>query len=493
MKKILPILIRILWAIFVIALPFLGFWLTSSLAAFQNFSVAIAAFVGLLSFPLLPFGWEAFAKYRRRQREGDPQREVKPHILTLWDRLILRTLAVNLALLTVLATNFPVATYTAASARGDWMLPDREGPVIDRARNALFSMAQGLEWLYQWTYDNPYDSQIDGDDHSDTGERRGGVLEQRSVSAEADGDSSYDDWDLQHLRRWPLPQMVHPLIEDFPADVETSIESVATYIADHEADPYSRVKALYDYVATRVEYDVDTYFGRTPRAPQDAQTVFDTGLGVCEGYARLLVELGRHSGDDIRYITGLARVGGSEDDVDGEYHAWNAVEVHGSWYLIDVTWGSGYILDNREFVAAYDSTYLFAPPHVLINTHLPDDAQWQLLDEPITRGEFLRQPMLRPAFFARGMELVSPTRSQVTARDEIEITLRAPRDTRIYGWVRPRGGVQSDMLGCQSEEGFEPRLFCPLPKSGTYTVEISGYPDRRSRPEFWGSIEVISR
>src|ERR1700757_2129670 len=95
--SLMVLALKALWVAFVIATPALGAWAASSLAAYSNGPVALAAATGLLLFPGLPLGWEAWAAYRRHRR-GDASRR----ILTFGDRIVLRTLAVNLLFLGVL-------------------------------------------------------------------------------------------------------------------------------------------------------------------------------------------------------------------------------------------------------------------------------------------------------------------------------------------------------------------------------------------------------
>ena len=49
-------------------------------------------------------------------------------------------------------------------------------------------------------------------------------------------------------------------------------------------------------------------------------------------------------------------------------------------------------------------------------SHFPKNRRGSLRSQPISRGEFLRQPMMRAQFFADGLDLVSPTRSQTDTR-----------------------------------------------------------------------------
>ncbi len=162
-----------------------------------------------------------------------------------------------------------------------------------------------------------------------------------------------------------------PLVQELPGWAEASIESVGRYVAAHLASPRARVKALHDYVADRIAYDVDALAGPfPPAADADADWVFANKKGVCAGYAGLLEALGSAAGVEIRVIVGTVR--SADPGLDGLRHAWNAVELDGREYAIDATWDAG-VVDGGRFVKRYRSTYLFRPlsepggDHVLPN------------------------------------------------------------------------------------------------------------------------------
>jgi hypothetical protein len=178
-------------------------------------------------------------------------------------------------------------------------------------------------------------------------------------------------------------------------------------------------------VADRVAYDTVAYFTqRNNMPPQDANTVFRTRTGVCAGYAQLLAAMGLAAGEEIVVVVGDARTESS--DLTGEGHAWNAAQIDGAWYLIDPTWDSGHI-EGQEFVKAYTTSNLFTPPTVFSVTHFPDETRWQLHDPPIERGDFFRQPVMRPEFFATGLELISPTPLAGRRRGRLRRQAQAPR------------------------------------------------------------------
>src|SRR6185503_21017670 len=159
------LVLKLLWAAFVVTTPLLGAWVASSLAAYRNGPVALAAASGLLFFPALPLAWEADAQRRRRRRLKGV---VRPTILTFWDRFILRTLLINLVFLGALLATYPAAGFAALSTRGDWMLEGRHGATAEAIRAQLFRAADRLEWLYLAVRPNPFDKADDGGSTSPT-------------------------------------------------------------------------------------------------------------------------------------------------------------------------------------------------------------------------------------------------------------------------------------------------------------------------------------
>ncbi|MCA9621148.1 MAG: hypothetical protein KC731_19135 [Myxococcales bacterium] len=265
---------------------------------------------------------------------------------------------------------------------------------------------------------------------------------------------------------WPLPAAIHPVIGRIPEDARRSYRTVAEFIATEERDPVQRVKALHDFVANHVAYDAPSYAaGRYP--PQDAETVFRTGLGVCAGYAKLLAAMGKEIGIDLPYVVGDARTEGWE--LSGEGHAWNAVEIEGRWYLIDATWDAGYV-NGDTFTKSYRTEYLFTPPKIFGVTHLPNDDRWQLAEPPLSRGEFLRQPNLEPAFYAGGLSLLEPTRSQTTVPGAIDILIDNPQGLFLLATSHPKDGGASSR--CQVEGGPKTKVRCEFPADGRYTVDL---------------------
>jgi transglutaminase-like putative cysteine protease len=491
-------LLEALWVALVVLAPALGFWTASSLAAYLNGPAWLAYAAGLLLFPVLPLGWELWAAGRRRKQRVEGTRW-----LNLWDRLALRTLAVNLLFLAALLVRFPAATFAALATRGDWFLEGRHGEGSEQLRSDLFATAQRLEWVYRLVRPNPYEQQVDPAQQERPVPENPVAQDTRTDQtpppppeppARPEGPVAVEGEPEAGARRadgtpiWPLPATLHPLVTSMPQEAERSIEEVARYIAERESDPWMRVKALHDYVADRIAYDVDAY-KRREFGDQGAAAVLRRRRAVCAGYANLLAALGKVTGDDIRVVVGDARLEGS--DLTGEGHAWNAARIGDAWVLIDATWDAGNVHD-RGFEKEYDTDYLFAPPEIQGVTHFPEDPRWQLREPALTRGEFFRQPVLRPRFFAEGFTLLSPDRSQVTVQGAAELALTNRRGRYLLAKTE-RDGASGESECQVAYDRQDARVRCALEEEGSYRLRLYANRERYGHYDWLAELYVQNR
>ena len=499
---VLRVAFKLVCAALAVAIPLLAIWLASAYAAYRNGPVWLAILCGL-GVPLVPLLWDGLSRWRTARGRALRARVLRSEALrpsgelTFADRYILRLLTVSLLFLCIIIVRSPTNTFAALSTRGDWFLDGREGPTVDRVRAGLFTVAERLQWLYNALRDNPYKDLVDPRNEAPpppdpkTGEPS--PLPQRpeppppSADPTAKTPPAEPDRAPDGRPMWPMPTTLHPAVVAIPAENEKTLEDAAKYIAAKEPDRWLRIKALHDYVADRVAYDTVAYFtqrGNMP--PQDALTVFTTHKGVCAGYANLLAAMGMAAGEEIVVVVGDARTESS--DLTGEGHAWNAAQIDGAWYLIDPTWDSGH-LEGQDFVKAYTTSNLFTPPDIFAITHFPDEARWQLHDPPISRGDFFRQPVMRPEFFATGLELISPTRSQVDVDGAFDIQLKRPEGRYILARYETKDGVEGRCT-VNIGTGGATTVHCPLPSPGTYEVDLFGSPVEFGTYNLIGQFEV---
>lgn len=462
-------LLKLLFALCAVALPLAGVWIASSLAAHHDGPLWASLIAGALCFPLLPIAWDLWATYRHRRRDT-----ARPRVLTLVDRMVLRTLAINLVFVGGLLAAFPGSVFEALSTRGDWMLEHSRAAWATDARGHLFATAERLRWLHEATHENAYEELIDadlvgGDDVVDPQAGQTDPIDLVRPNPQEPTSPAVSPEQLTRKDGWPFEAELHPAAVDLPDDVETSYQAVAQYIAAQEPDPTLRIKALHDYVADRVAYDVPALLAdRFP--PQDADAVFERKTAVCAGYASLLAAMGKEAGVEIVVVVGDSR----DDDgmFDGRGHAWNAAKVDDKWFLIDATWDAGYV-NGDTFTKRYSTTYLFTPPRAFVASHLPDDPKWQLLPEPVSHGDFLRIPALRPNFSAFGFELLDPVRARHTVDrgQTLRLSFANPHRFRIAGSIRGEGDTQGER--CAVDQA-RTTLDCTFDEVGAQQVVLFG-------------------
>ncbi len=199
----------------------------------------------------------------------------------------------------------------------------------------------------------------------------------------------------------------------------------------------------------------------------------------------LVVNLALLTGDEIVYVTGVTR--DLEGQESGAGHAWNAARVGDKWFLLDPTWGSGSV-DESGFVKGYNPVYLFTPPHVLIGTHFPGKEGWQLMDEPLTRGEFLRQPITNAVMYASQARLLDPDRSEITVGNEATLTIDNPRNYAVLATIGRKNSNENTQ--CEVDRGVKTTVRCRLKEPGTYQVTYYGNEQEFGSYKFWGRIGV---
>ncbi|MBA3856747.1 MAG: transglutaminase [Cyanobacteria bacterium PR.3.49] len=518
-SKLLGFLTKILLAVVFYATPVIGFWLASSLEAYLGGPAWMAWTAGALLFPIIPGFWELHTW--AYQKPGTKA------WLTPLDRLSLKTFFIGFVFICGLIGFFPQAAFPALSTRGDWMLDGINDARADKARHFLFAVAGGLEGVYRAAKPNPSTAQIDADAlkttneatqervqeegqkevHEDRHEQQ--IADQKESEKETDkvaqketpkdeqkvdgGSAPASDQDWKLSKKWPWKNAkLHPVVANMPASAETSIKSVAQYISQREKDPVLRIKALHDWVADRIAYDSVAYYsGNFPS--QSAKTVFKTRKGVCAGYANLLTALGRAMNEEVCVVLGDARDSESTDKLSGDSgHAWNAARINGSWYLIDVCWDAGFTTREKGFTKEYRTDYLLTPPEVMIQSHFPEKANWQLLGEPITLGDFLRKPMLDPAFQASNLSLVRPTRAiNETNSEAVAIVKNPDRRWLMVGLEQNDKNVVGDSDA--TDEKYA-KLERKLPGKGKYRLNIySSENGKYSHYHFVGAIDFVNR
>lgn len=144
----------------------------------------------------------------------------------------------------------------------------------------------------------------------------------------ANPDCSSDYYDeCMYIYSYYSPNELENMMEAFDDAVDDFLESVPSGLSDLELELY-----VHDYIYDICEYD--EYAAEIDYGDDDYADAFDSsnaygvlvnGYAICQGYA-----------EAYSYL--LSLVGINSTTISSQDHIWNAVEMDGDWYYVDVTW-----------------------------------------------------------------------------------------------------------------------------------------------------------
>ena len=171
-----------------------------------------------------------------------------------------------------------------------------------------------------------------------------------------------------------------------PDSLSRNTNLIASYINSNFLTEKDKSRAIFIWVASTIEYDIDNMFAINfyEKKEDKIEKPLKSRKGNCENYAALFTDICKKTGIKSFIIEGYTKQNGFTDYVP---HAWSAALIDSSWFLFDPTWGSGYINEGR-FFRKINNSYYKASPSMLIKSHMPFDYLWQFLNYPVTNQEF---------------------------------------------------------------------------------------------------------
>jgi hypothetical protein len=192
---------------------------------------------------------------------------------------------------------------------------------------------------------------------------------------------------------------------------------------------------IYRWEAENIAYDCYNYYHDSRNLDYSEDGAYTKGKGVCNSYSKLFESFGKYLGLDVAFIVGYAK---GASYVQGKIpqktnHAWNAVKIGNSYYLLDATWGAGSCSGDKYTPKLRDS-YFCSNPYGFIRSHLPPEQKWQLISPTITIQEFVNMMDISPEFFDLGFKSVTPDKvgeittkgkftSRITYKSKINLLL----------------------------------------------------------------------
>ncbi|KAL3319976.1 hypothetical protein Ciccas_001334 [Cichlidogyrus casuarinus] len=160
-----------------------------------------------------------------------------------------------------------------------------------------------------------------------------------------------------------------------------------------------------------------------PDSPEEIVLSFKRNKGT---YARIYEVFCSYASVPCLTISGYAKgvdyLPGDKFEGQIPNHSWNAIQIQGSWQLVDAHWATRYrfLKSNRlshDVVYEYDDFYFIMEPQHAIYSHFPEDNQWQLLVHPLTLNQFENLPLTKSQFFKCSMDFLEEYQGVLVSPD----------------------------------------------------------------------------
>jgi transglutaminase-like putative cysteine protease len=292
---------------------------------------------------------------------------------------------------------------------------------------------------------------------------------------------------LRNHRSKPIPEEVRELAGEIMKD------------CTNEA---SKARAIYDWLTANITYDTAEWRNIVAGAddyihPHDPASVLQRGTTVCIGYAWLFDNLCTSAGLESTFLIGDVRgYRGTADEelVSSVRHAWSAVREEDGWKLLDATWGAKQAGETDADYKGRADYYFDTPPDQFVFDHLPEDADWQLLENPVpSKSAFSILPNLKPAFFTDGLKLGGEYTSVLGAKtdERYRLGFGKPEGTEVLFTLGPasNGEASQQIRSVTSASGKAVSAIIPPLSRGDHLLRV--YSRRGEGPFVCGADFVI--
>ena len=255
-----------------------------------------------------------------------------------------------------------------------------------------------------------------------------------------------------------------------PVQYQESLDQLVSYLVRPARSERDKLRAVYTWITHNISYNPKMLHTTYPTSLLEPPNVLKSRSTICAGYAKLAqAMMSKALGRKVYYINGNSKGGYGSSTGN---HAWNAVELNGGWYFIDCTWGAGYLDNSENFHQRFNEFYFLMPPDVSIYTHFPKDIEWQKLQFPVSRDEFLSLIKTNAHFFEYNLSFLSHSKSLIQADSSLQIELIAPEDVILSAHLKLSDRIFEERFVFIQKEDLLCNIQAVFPKTGEYILDV---------------------
>lgn len=134
-------------------------------------------------------------------------------------------------------------------------------------------------------------------------------------------------------------------------------------VSRRTGNSYNDIKMIHDYLVDNIEYDTSL----SRENIYDVYGALVNHVAVCEGYARSFKYILEEMGIPCVMVIGT----GTNSRGETERHAWNYVQVQGSWYAVDCTWDDPVVVGGGSPSQSSKYKYFLKGSRKFNSDHVP--------------------------------------------------------------------------------------------------------------------------
>jgi len=284
---------------------------------------------------------------------------------------------------------------------------------------------------------------------------------------------------LSGQEEWQKYQSIVSANSDNPNELARTITT--NFDTDQE-----KVQAIYYWITHNIRYDVKLYKkmkkSKTDRKKYSKKELKEKELkevkktlkskkGVCQQYSRVFEYLCEGVGIQSVFVGGYGKANPTKSGL-GDKHAWNAVYLDGNWYLIDATFGAGYVDDNDKFHFAFNPGYFLADPDAFAMNHFPTQSKWQLSQQSIDKDDYKKNPGVGSGYFKYKLSSLTPGMHKLTAERGVPLVISFTAQESLTNLLIANIRQAKEITSEQINEGERYTITVNTDelKSGTYGI-----------------------